>query len=95
MLSEQCQTLLITTNYQIYKENKMKAIVWSKDSCSFCTQAKALLESRGIEYEERNVSQNWTREQLLEAVPNARTVPQIFLDEELVGGFNELRQRLT
>ena len=95
MLSEQCQTLLITTNYQIYKENKMKAIVWSKDSCPFCTQAKALLESRGIEYEERNVSQNWTREQLLEAVPNARTVPQIFLNEELVGGFNELRQRLT
>ena len=73
----------------------MKAIVWSKDSCPFCVQAKALLESRGIEYEERNVSQDWTREQLLEAVPNARTVPQIFLDEELVGGFNELRQRLT
>ena len=84
-----------TTNYQIYKENKMKAIVWSKDSCPFCVQAKALLESRGIEYEERNVSQNWTREQLLEAVPNARTVPQIFLDEELVGGFDDLRKKLA
>jgi len=73
----------------------MKAIVWSKDSCPFCVQAKALLESRGIEYEERNVSQDWTREQLLEAVPNARTLPQIFLDEELVGGFTELRKKLT
>jgi glutaredoxin 3 len=73
----------------------MKAIVWSKDSCPFCVQAKALLESRGIEYEERNVSQNWTREQLLEAVPNARTVPQIFLDEELVGGFDDLRKKLA
>jgi len=73
----------------------MKAIVWSKDSCSFCTQAKALLESKGIEYEERNVSQNWTREQLLEAVPTARTLPQIFLDEKLVGGFTELRKKLT
>jgi glutaredoxin len=73
----------------------MKAIVWSKDSCPYCDQAKALLKSRNIEFEERNVSQDWTREQLLEAVPNARTVPQIFLDEELVGGFNELRQRLT
>jgi glutaredoxin len=72
----------------------MKAIVWSKDSCPFCVQAKALLESRGIEYEERNVSQDWTREQLLEAVPNARTLPQIFLDNKLVGGFNELRQHL-
>ena len=63
----------------------MKAIVWSKDSCPFCVQAKALLESRGIEYEERNVSHDWTREQLLEAVPTARTLPQIFLDQELVG----------
>ena len=73
----------------------MKAIVWSKDSCPVCVQAKALRESRGIEYEERNVSQNWTREQLLEAVPNARTVPQIFLDEELVGGFDDLRKKLA
>ena len=72
----------------------MKAIVWSKDQCPYCDQAKALLKSRNIEFEERNVSQDWTREQLLEAVPNARTVPQIFLDEELVGGFNELRKRL-
>ena len=72
----------------------MKAIVWSKDACPFCVQAKALLEARGIEYEERNVSKNWTREQLLEAVPTARTVPQIFLDDELIGGFTELRKHL-
>jgi len=73
----------------------MKAIVWSKDQCPYCDQAKNLLKMKGIEFEERNVSHNWTREQLLEAVPNARTVPQIFLDEELVGGFTELRKRLT
>ena len=82
-----------TTNQK--KENKMKAIVWSKDQCPFCVQAKALLESKGIEYEERNVSQDWTKEQLLEAVPTARTLPQIFLDDVHVGGFNELRQRLV
>jgi glutaredoxin len=77
------------------KENKMKAIVWSKDQCPYCDQAKNLLKMKGIEFEERNVSKDWTREQLLEAVPNARTVPQIFLGAELVGGFNELRQRLA
>jgi glutaredoxin 3 len=73
----------------------MKAIVWSKDQCPFCVQAKNLLEMKGIEYEERNVSKDWTKEQLLEAVPGARTVPQIFLDGELVGGFDKLKQRLT
>ena len=73
----------------------MKAIVWSKDQCPYCVQAKALLESRGIEYEERNINNGWDKEDLLAAVPTARTLPQIFLNEELVGGFTELRKRLT
>ena len=72
----------------------MKAVVWSKDACPFCVQAKALLDSKGIEYEERNVSKDWTKEQLLEAVPTARTLPQIFLDDQYVGGFVELRKHL-
>jgi glutaredoxin 3 len=72
----------------------MKAIVWSKDACPFCVQAKALLESRGIEFEERNVNKAWTKEQLLEAVPTARTLPQIFLDDTYIGGFTELRKHL-
>jgi glutaredoxin len=70
----------------------MKAVVWSKNACPFCDQAKNLLKLKGIEYEERNISTDWTREQLLEAVPDARTVPQIFLDGELIGGFTELRK---
>ena len=73
----------------------MKAIVWSKNRCPYCTQAKALLESRGIEFEERNIEDGWDKEDLLAAVPTARTLPQVFLDEELVGGFNELRKRLS
>ena len=71
----------------------MKAIVWSKDQCPYCVQAKALLESRGIEYEERNINNGWDKEDLMAAVPTARTLPQVFLDEELVGGFTELKKR--
>lgn len=73
----------------------MKATVWSKQNCTFCDQAKRLLESKGIEYEERKIGDGWTREDLLEAVPDARTVPQIFLDGELVGGFTELKKKLN
>jgi len=72
----------------------MQAVVWSRDACPFCDQAKALLKLKGIEFEERNVSRDWTKEQLLEAIPSARTVPQIVLDGELVGGFTELRKQL-
>ena len=72
----------------------MKAVVWSKENCPFCVQAKSLLKARGIEFEERNVSRDWTREQLLAAVPNARTLPQIFLDDQHIGGFTDLRSHL-
>jgi glutaredoxin len=72
----------------------MKAIVWSKDSCPFCDQAKNLLKLKGIEFEEKRIGHGFTREDLLEAVPTARTVPQIFLDNELIGGFTELKKHL-
>jgi glutaredoxin 3 len=72
----------------------MKAIVWSKTQCPYCDQAKALLTQKGIEFEERKIGSGWTKENLLEAVPTARSVPQIFLDEELIGGFTELKERL-
>ena len=73
----------------------MKAIVWSKNQCPYCDQAKNLLKMKGIEYEERNINDGWDKEDLLAAVPGARTVPQIFLDDQLIGGFNELRKHLS
>ena len=73
----------------------MKAILWSKYACPYCDQAKALLTSKGIQFEEKKIGDGYTKEELLEAVPNARSVPQIFLDGELVGGFTELRKKLT
>ena len=73
----------------------MKAIVWSKYQCPYCDQAKALLTQKGIQFEERKIGDGWTKEDLLEAVPTARTVPQIFINDELVGGFTELKTKLT
>ena len=72
----------------------MKAVVWSKYHCPYCDQAKALLKQRDIEFEEKKIGDGYTREDLLEAVPTARTVPQIFLDGELIGGFTELKAHL-
>lgn len=72
----------------------MKAIVWSKPDCPYCDRAKSLLESRGIDYEERKIGSGWTREQLLEAMPGVRSVPQIWIDEQYVGGWPELQNTL-
>jgi glutaredoxin 3 len=73
----------------------MKAIIWSKYQCPYCDQAKALLTQKGIEFEEKKIGEGYTKEDLLEAVPTARTVPQIFLNDEYVGGFTELKNKLT
>lgn len=70
------------------------AVVWSQENCTYCDQAKMLLELKGITYEERRIGEEWTKKQLLEHVPTARSVPQIFLDGEYVGGYTELRQRI-
>jgi glutaredoxin 3 len=70
----------------------MKAVVWSKYNCPFCDQAKALLKQKGIAFEEKKIGDGYSKEDLLESVPNARTVPQIFLNDQLIGGFTELKK---
>ena len=72
----------------------MKATIWSKYNCPYCDQAKALLKNKGIPFEEKKIGDGYTREELLEARPTARTVPQIFLDDKLIGGFTELNEHL-
>lgn len=71
------------------------AIIWSRDNCPYCDMAKSLLKQKGISFEEKKIGAGYTREELLEAVPTARTVPQIFLDEEYVGGYDQLKVRLA
>jgi glutaredoxin len=73
----------------------MTTIVWSKYHCPYCYQAMELLNQKGIQFEERKIGDGWSKEELLEAIPTARTVPQIIMNGELIGGFTELKQKLT
>ena len=72
----------------------MQAIIWSKSNCSYCVKAKEELTVHGIEYEERILSNGWTKEQLLEVVPNAQTVPQIFIEGIYIGDYTDLKDYL-
>jgi len=69
-------------------------IVWTKPGCTFCDMAKSLLQQKGIEYEERNIGSGWTKEQLLEEIPSARSVPQIVLNNEYIGTYEHLKKFL-
>ena len=69
-------------------------VVWSQVNCPACNQAKSILDAKGIPYEVKMLGENATKEELLAAVPGARSVPQIFLDGKYVGGLLELRKAL-
>jgi glutaredoxin len=63
--------------------------IYGKPSCPFCQKAKDLAERKGLDYIYLTLDVNYTREDLMELVPNARTVPQIFVNETLIGGYND------
>ncbi|AKU96203.1 Glutaredoxin 3 (Grx3) [Labilithrix luteola] len=67
--------------------------VYSTQICPYCIRAKVLLKERGIAFEEIDVSGDAEkRAWLVQATGGRRTVPQIFIDDESIGGFDELRK---
>ena len=68
------------------------SIVYSQDNCAACISAKRLLLINGYEVEERKigVGNKWTKQDLIDAVPDAKSVPQIFINGEYIGGFPQL-----
>jgi glutaredoxin 3 len=64
--------------------------VYTTDPCAYCRQAKALLAKRGLDYHEINLAKDATGRAELAARTGMMTFPQVLIDGELVGGFNEL-----
>lgn len=76
------------TNYHL------NAIIWSKNNCVACGSAKMLLGQRGYTIEERNIDgPTWSRADLLNTYPLARSVPIIEInDGEFTGNLDMLRK---
>lgn len=75
-------------------ELRMKFEIYTKDACPYCVQAKKLVESKGFTYTEHYIGPE-TREKMLTELTDRlgvapRTVPQIFVDDQPVGGYTEL-----
>jgi glutaredoxin 3 len=58
--------------------------------CPYCIAAKRLLSARGIPYTENDVSNDETKRAWLVQATGRRTVPQIFIGEQAIGGYDEL-----
>jgi glutaredoxin 3 len=66
-------------------------VIYTTQYCPYCTQAKALLKHKGVAFEEVDVGKDAAlRDKMIEE-SGRRTVPQIFIDGDPIGGFDELR----
>ena len=63
----------------------MKFLIFTKYRCSYCDRAKALIEQKGYEYESINIEEDNNIDILLEKNKYARTMPQIFINDKLIG----------
>lgn len=70
--------------------NGGKVTIYTADPCGFCRQAKALLESRGVDYEEISLTKDPDGRARLVQRTGQMTFPQIIIGERVVGGFREL-----
>ncbi len=70
--------------------SEVRVILYTTEPCGFCRQAKALLESRGVKYEEVNLAKDPSGRADLVALTGQLTFPQLLVGERALGGFREL-----
>ena len=64
--------------------------IYSKSNCVFCDKAKNYFSQNDISFVEHNVEIADVFDTLMSRNPNARTMPQIFINDELIGGYTDL-----
>ena len=70
-------------------------VIWSKPNCPYCSRAKNVLINHNIPFDEKVLNVNFTKEQLVETYPTAKTFPVIVIDGFYIGGYNQLAQKLN
>lgn len=71
----------------------MKIVIYSKQNCQYCNKAKHLVKSLGLQYEEKSLEKDFDYDVdklIADVGKKVRTMPQIKIDEELIGGYNQL-----
>jgi len=67
----------------------MTVEIWGKDNCPYCVKAKAFVEQRSMNYVYKKMGVDFTREEVFENFPEARTFPQIKVGGSNIGGYDD------
>jgi glutaredoxin 3 len=73
----------------------MKVTLYTKHDCFYCSQAKVLLASKNIPFNELKLNDDFTRDNILEMFPSASTFPVVVVDGFNIGGFTQLKSMLA
>jgi len=70
----------------------LKVEIYTKDQCIWCDRAKVLLNAHSIDFDEFDLSNDDERIKFYENIgENVKTVPQVFIDDKRIGGYQDLR----
>jgi glutaredoxin 3 len=69
-----------------------RVVIYTTPYCPYCTRAKALLGSKNVSFEEIDVSNDSKKRAEMEKLSRRRTVPQIFIDDKPIGGYDDARE---
>ncbi|EDP46541.1 glutaredoxin 3 [Rickettsiella grylli] len=72
-----------------------KVVIYTKPDCPYCADAKELFTKKGVQFEEIQVDKNPEKLQEMVKLSNRRSVPQIFINNKSIGGFEELSKLAT
>jgi glutaredoxin 3 len=67
-----------------------KIVIYTTSVCPYCVRAKALLDRKGFNYEEIDAENLDIRNEMIKKSGGARSVPQIFIDDQHIGGCDDL-----
>ena len=72
-----------------------KVEIYSKENCTYCVMAMNFFDSNGISYKVYSADNPDIFKEMLERNPSARSVPQIFIDDILIGGYTDLVEKFS
>ena len=72
-----------------------KVEIYSKSNCSYCVMAMNFFDSKNMDYEVYSADDPKIFSEMMERNPQARTVPQIFIDDQLIGGYTDLIEKYS
>lgn len=69
--------------------------IYSKLGCAYCVAATSLCAQKGVPFVEIKIGQDIDRDEFVKEHPDIRSAPAIFDNDEFIGGFEELKERLA